>query len=349
MKKERVVVICPGRGTYNSDELGYLNKFKPQMNDFLAEIDAERRSQGQVPITELDGAEKFRRSLHTKGENASGLIYACAYADFQAINRDKYEIVAVTGNSMGWYIALACAGALTRENSFKLVNTMGSMMTGGNVGGQVIYPIMNDAWQQDAERLAHVRAVMEEINTSGEGIVHDSIFLGGNVVLGADASGVKTLLKKLEPAKIGRIEYPFQLINHAAFHTPLLKETSEKAFASLGEELFKKPELPTVDGLGNIWQPYSSDLGALRAYTLGHQVHEVYNFTAAIKTSLREFAPDKLILLGPGGSLGSSIAQVLIEENWLGISSKEDFVHQQKDNPFLLSMGRESERTTIIK
>ncbi len=348
MKKERIVVVCPGRGTYNSEELGYLNKYRETQSDFISEIDAERIASGQIPITELDGAEKFQRSLHTKGENASGLIFACAYADFLAINRDKYDIVAVTGNSMGWYIALACAGALNRQNSFKLVNTMGSMMKDGNVGGQVIYPVMNDAWQQNAERQNHVDDVAKQINESGEGLVYNSIFLGGNIVLGADSIGVKRLLKELKPVKIGRIDYPFQLINHAAFHTPLLKETSEKAFDVLSQNMFQKPQLPTVDGKGNIWQPYATDQTLLREYTLGHQVHEVYDFSAAISVALKEFAPDKLVLLGPGGSLGSSIAQILIKNNWLGIETKEDFVHIQHESPFLLSMGRESERKMLI-
>jgi [acyl-carrier-protein] S-malonyltransferase len=40
------------------------------------------------------------------GDNASLLIYACALADFAAIDRDRFEVVAVTGNSMGWYLAL---------------------------------------------------------------------------------------------------------------------------------------------------------------------------------------------------------------------------------------------------
>lgn len=29
------------------------------------------------------------------------LIYACALADFAAIDRDRFEVVAVTGNSIG--------------------------------------------------------------------------------------------------------------------------------------------------------------------------------------------------------------------------------------------------------
>ena len=49
------------------------------------------------------------------------MIYACAYADFLAIDRDRFDILGVTGNSMGWYIALACAGALDVMNGFEVV------------------------------------------------------------------------------------------------------------------------------------------------------------------------------------------------------------------------------------
>ena len=42
-KKERIVVICPGRGSYTSETLGYLKKPRaPRVNigDFVADIDA---------------------------------------------------------------------------------------------------------------------------------------------------------------------------------------------------------------------------------------------------------------------------------------------------------------------
>jgi len=51
---------------------------------------------------------------------------------------------------------------------------------------------------------------------------------------------------------------------------------------------------------------------------------------------VREFAPDQLILLGPGTALGGAVAQSLIEINWHGLSSKADFVAlQESDLPFL--------------
>ena len=50
---------------------------------------------------------------------------------------------------MGWYIALALGGAMTQENAYHLIHTMGSMMTGGIIGGQIIYPIVDENWQVD--------------------------------------------------------------------------------------------------------------------------------------------------------------------------------------------------------
>ena len=94
-----------------------------------------------------------------------------------------------------------------------------------------------------------------------------------------------------------------------------------------------------IDGCGHIWQPYSTDVEALYRYTLDNQVVDTYDFTKAVTVGLKEFAPDKVVLLGPGNSLGGSIGQILIENKWLGITSKADFSLRQKEKPFLISMG----------
>jgi hypothetical protein len=126
--KKRVVVICPGRGSYTAETLGYLKKYQATQGPFLRDLDARRTAWGEPTISELDTKEKFSPSLHTRGEHASALIYACSYSDYMSIPRDEYEIVAVTGNSMGWYLALACGGALDWEGAFHVIQTMGSMM-----------------------------------------------------------------------------------------------------------------------------------------------------------------------------------------------------------------------------
>lgn len=336
--KKRAVVICPGRGSYTKETMGYLRNSK--VKDFVHDIDQRRRETGQITVSDLDNDTTFKPQVHTKGENASPLIYACAYADFMAINRDKFDIVAVTGNSMGWYLTLMFGGALDYKGGFDVVNTMGSMMKDQIVGGQVIYPICDDQWRKSTERMRIVDEAVNKAHVKSGSDIYLSIALGGYVVLGSDQAGCNALLKELPQVE----NYPFQLINHAAFHTPLLRPIAERAFMQLSESLFQKPKIPLIDGRGCIWQPYSTHVEDLYHYTLGHQVVEPYDFTRAISVALKEFAPDALILLGPGSSLGGSVGQILVQNDWRGIDSKQRFTELQALEPILISMGRADQR-----
>jgi hypothetical protein len=114
---KRAVVICPGRGTYNQDELGYLTRYFPD-KEMLSRFDEQRSELGLEKLLDLDGASRFSMAKHTRGDNASALIFAATLGDFMSINKNDVEIVAVTGNSMGWYSALACAGALAPPRWF---------------------------------------------------------------------------------------------------------------------------------------------------------------------------------------------------------------------------------------
>ena len=71
------------------------------------------------------------------------------------------------------------------------------------------------------------------------------------------------------------------------------------------------------------------------------QVLSTFDFTTSIRAALREFAPERVVLLGPGETLGGAIAQVLVLEGWQGIRSKSEFIARQAtDEPILISMGR---------
>jgi malonyl CoA-acyl carrier protein transacylase len=344
-KKQRAVVICPGRGTYNKEELGYLQRLHSDKSALVQVIDDFRHQQDQVTISELDAMQQYSMRIHTAGENASALIYGCAMSDFQAIDKDKYDIVAVTGNSMGWYIALAVAGALSQEAAIELINTMGSMMTEGIVGGQMIYPITDENWCIDRPMVQNIKQWLVEVNKQAECEVHISINLGGYTVFGGNKTGLKAL-EHLLPAVQDR--YPMHLFNHAAFHTPLLNNTAKKAQSLLSPDLFNKANIPLIDGLGKIWHPHSTDINALYEYTLGTQVVSRYDFSKAIEVAVKEYAPDKLIILGPSSTLGSAVAQSLIDQQWLDISSKSDFIALQKKRPFILAMGLTEQRKLVV-
>lgn len=345
LKKQRALVVCPGRGTYNKPELGYLKRLHHDKQNLLLTIDACRQARGQVSIAELDAMSRYNMAKHTAGENASSLIYACAAGDFHDINTDKYEIVAVTGNSMGWYIALAIANALNAKNSIELINTMGSMMTDGVIGGQLIYPVMDQNWHLQKALIEQLQDRLSEVNLIKDACVYVSIKLGGYYVIAGNESGLNELEMRLD-----RIDdtYPMRLFNHAAFHSPLLRDTSSQARQQLGIQMFESPTLPLIDGQGKIWQPYSTDPQALREYTLGPQVVETYDFSKAIEVALKEFAPEKVIVLGPGATLGGAIGQCMIEHRYTDMGCKADFIDRQKQDPVLLAMGMEEQRELVI-
>ncbi len=338
--KETALVICPGRGTYNVAELGYLKTHHAARADMIERLDALRRSNGQVPISELDGADKFAPSTHMTGDNASLLIYACALADFAAIDRERYDIVAVTGNSMGWYLALACAGVLDFDGGARLVNNMGMMMHKHGKGGQIVWPIVDADWNIDADKTFLTNELLSEAISNYDIKVHVSIHLGGMIVFAGDHDGLKWLSERLPKDD----RFPMRLMHHAAFHSPLLDQIVPMAQDANPVSDFGAGAVPAIDGTARIWSPKAFDTAAIYNYTLGAQLNSTYDFTRAVQVAAAEFAPDKVIILGPGTTLGAPTAQALVASGWRGLSGKADFQARQAENPLILSMGIAEQR-----
>ena len=120
----------------------------PTRRELIATFDRLRAERGQPTISELDGAERFSVATHTRGDIASPLIFTASYADFLAIDRSRFDIAAVTGNSMGWYTALACAGAVGAEHGFAIVDAMGENSQAGEPGGQVLLTLVDEDWRE---------------------------------------------------------------------------------------------------------------------------------------------------------------------------------------------------------
>lgn len=342
-KRETAIVICPGRGTYNAAELGYLQKHHSQKKDFIAALDAVRADKGQTSISVLDGAKKFKLSQHGTGDNASLLIYGCAVADYLDV-AERFDVLAVTGNSLGWYLALACGGALSLAQGAYLVNEMGGLMHEQGTGGQIVYPLVDENWQVDPGKEQLVNTVLQKAANQPDMQVSVSIRLGGLLVFAADEAGLGFLMKVLPPE--GR--YPMKLLNHAAFHSPLLDHILPAAQARLPASLFNKPTTPLVDGRGVVWSPYSTDVAALYAYTLGAQLNSTYDFAKAVAVAVQEFAPDRVIVTGPGTTMGAPVAQELIRQRWHGLKNKADFKKNQAQTPYVLSLGIEEQRKIAL-
>lgn len=342
--KKRALVICPGRGTYNATELGYLKTHHAARQDDIAAVDAVRSAMGQMTVSQLDGADKYTPSVHMTGDNASALIYACAMADFAAIDREKFDIVAVTGNSMGWYLALACAGIVDLAGGARLVNNMGDIMHQHGAGGQIVWSICDDNWNINQDKLLFINNLIIESSIISEVSIHVSIRLGGMIVFAADEAGLKWLMERLPKDD----RFPLRLMHHAAFHSPLLNHVVPIARAGNPLTDFGVGEIPAIDGQGRIWSPRAFNRDAIYRYTLGAQLTDSYDFTRAVQVAAAEFAPDTVIVLGPGTTLGAPIVQALIASGWRGLSGKADFQARQQDDPILISMGMAEQRAWAL-
>ena len=329
---KRIAIVLPGRGSYTESSMRQL----PADDPYVQRADELRAGYGLAPLSELDNAEKFSAGTHLRPANVSLLIWLTSMLDARRAMESE-RCVAVAGNSMGWYTALAVAGALDFDDGFRLVQEMALLQEHLRGGGQCIYPLVDEDWRIDPERRA---AVAEALATSG-GQAYPSIDLGGYAVLAGSDVGMAHLMRTLPPVQVGKARYPFKLVQHGPYHTPLVADVSEEARARLARLTWRRPRVPMIDGRGVRFTPWSTDTKALRDYTLRAQVVEPYDFSGSVRVLLREYAPDAVYLPGPGNTLGGVCGQIMIAERWRNIASRADFeAAQGREDAPLVSMRR---------
>lgn len=345
--KKTALVVAPGRGTYGKGELGSIARLHgARFADLIADFDAQRRERDQPTVSELDGADRFSVSTHMRGDVAAPLIYTATALDYLSIDRDTYDIVAALGNSMGWYSALALGGAVSVADGFRIANAMGLNSQTHGPGGQILLQVVDDDWRPVPGLRAALLDLVAAIDARPDHALALSIDLAGMLVLAGNEEGLAALLAEAPPTP-GRD--PLRLAGHGPFHTPLMFGSSDKAKAELPPSLFGRPALPLVDGRGHIWRRFSSDPAAMWDYSFGHQILAPYDFALSVQVAVKEFAPDVIILPGPGDTLGGAIAQSLIGIGWQGMASKADFRARQASDPILLSMGRADQRALVLQ
>jgi [acyl-carrier-protein] S-malonyltransferase len=343
MTKPRALIICPGRGSYTKDSLGYFRRYQglpaeAAITELVATIDDARSLRHRIPVSQLDSAKIFDPELYLRGENGAALTFTATVADFYAI-RDAVRPVAVVGNSMGWYTALHVAGALDLRAGFALADELGNLQSFGG-GSQLIYPIIGDDWRYDATRQRAVVDALQQAQQKGLR-AYLSIRLGGYAVLAGDEEGLHFLLHTL-PSISGKggPTYPLRLPQHAAFHTELMSPVQERAVAMLEGLPLHPPKISMVDGRGAIFRPLWTKPQEIFSYTLGTQIVDTFDFTKAVSVAMQEFAPEVIVLLGPGETLGGSVGQILANEGFHQLKSKKDFLERQEKAPFVFATAR---------
>ena len=332
----RAAVAFPGRGSYGPTSLGSL----PASHAWVRRADELRELAGLPLLSPIDGAERLEPTVHLRPTNAWPLTFLCGLLDAERI-ADDHEVVVVTASSTGWYTALAASGALGFDDAFRLVQEMAraaeAPLPDDVRAGELIYPLTDDGWNPEQDRIVALQVALDEAD-GGAALAVD---LGAFAVVGGTTAGLDRVATALPPVSIGDRAFPLRMATGDAWHTPLRGPSAETAAASLEGLAWDRPNVTLVDGRGVRFTPWSTDPAELAAQTLRGQASSTYDFATGMRVALREYAPDVVLLPGPGASLGAACAQVIVGDGYRGIRSRADFeASQAGPSPILLSMRR---------
>ncbi len=326
--RSRTVLILPDLGPHGDHHRGRL----PTDHAMLRQADELRTKLGLTPLSKLDGPQVLPI-------NAWALGYLVGLLHAESARQD-HETVAVLASSRGWCTALAAAGVLSFADGLRIVHEMAlaeqAALAGAAHGGQVIYPLTDTAWRPDATLQAAVHAAL----IAAHGQAQSSIELGGYAVLAGSERGVESLLTSLAPMPVGARHYPLRLALRGPHHSsfaPVIEEPARQAIAHLD---WNAPQTTLIDGFGMRHTPWSTDPAELRDYTLDELPTATYRFATSLHVALREYAPEMLILPGPGRSLAPICGQVMVAEGYAGLRSRQAFEAAQRHSPIILSMDR---------
>ncbi len=188
---------------------------------------------------------------------------------------------------------------------------------------------------------------MRRALTELEGRAFPSIRLAGFEVLAFADDARSDLERALGTARSGGRDYPIALEGHHGYHSPLAQGVADRAREELADLRFLAPRTHLVDGRGVLHTPWSADPRELASYTLGHQLVAPFDLTSALRVGLRELAPEAVILLGPGESIGGAIGQALVADRFFGIADKASFQTRQREKPVLYALGRAEQRRLL--
>ena len=338
----RAAVAFPARGSYGPASLGSL----PPAHPWVRRADQLRREAGLPPLSDLDRAPGFDPAVHLRSANASPLTFLCGLLDAERIAGD-HEVVVVVASSTGWYTALAASGALEFDDAFRLVQTMALVaeepIVDDDPGGQLVYPLTDDEWRTDPIHAATLESALTE-HGAGNGHapeVHRALELGAFSVLSGSDAGLDRVAAALPPVLVGTRRFPLRPAMQEAWHTPLRAEAAAAAARSLAGLTWSAPNVTLIDGRGARFTPYSTDPAELAYQTIVEQPVSTYDFALSMRAALRDYAPDVILLPGPGASLGEVTAQLVVAEGYHGIRTRADLeAAQASATPILLSMRR---------
>ncbi len=170
-------------------------------------------------------------------------IFVASWAALEQLRQEKSELVgacqAAAGLSLGEYTALAFAGAMSFDDTLRVVK----------VRGEAMQAAADSTPSGMASILGLDRVQIEKLCTEvrGHGRIWVANLLGpGNIVVSGERSAVAAIKPLAEAAGASRV---IPLAVAGAFHTDIMRPADEKLAAVLANAEIKPPRLPVVSNV----------------------------------------------------------------------------------------------------
>lgn len=331
----RAVLVMPDAAAYGPATLGSL----PLDDPLVERADELRRGRGLESLRAIDRAPRYDPAVHGRPANGGPLSYLVALLDAERALLD-HEVVAVVATSVGWCAALAATGAISAPDGLALIQEIGLLQEAVPDSARIVYPVTDGDWRpMDACRRA-LDAALSDSDGNGGGVAL-SIEMGGYAVLAGGDAAVTQVAGTLPAVQIGERSYPLRLAGLGGLHTPAAQPLADQLASRMAEIVWRVPQTTLIDGRGMRYAPWSTDPAELARYSLGELLVTPYRFATGLRVALREYAPDVLVLPGPGSSLGAICGQVIAAEGYRTVRSRRDFrAVQASPQPLVLAMRR---------
>lgn len=182
-----------------------------------------------------------KQGVMEKTRYTQALLFTTNYAIWQAIKSKGITADAVVGFSLGEYDAIAASGAMTFEETLRIVEKRAAYM---NACSEANPGKMAAVIGLDNELIASIcKEVSQEIG-GVLGIANDNC--PGQVTISGDANCVELAAERLKASGAKRVQI---LKVSGAFHSPLMKEAAQNLEKAVSEVEFSTPNIPVVSNV----------------------------------------------------------------------------------------------------
>jgi hypothetical protein len=313
----RAVLVLPPGG-FTAASLGSLGGDHPRID----EADAFRQASGLPTLRQLDAASELDASVHGQPIHDMPLGYLLAVLQADEAQRE-HRPVAIVADRGGWYAALTVAGVLSFADGLHLVHELAAAEQQSAPVAQVVYPLTDAAWRPQPALRAALQAALRTVDGEATALLD----LGAFGIVAGEQATIDRLLATLRPVQVADRRYPRRVASAGHARVAPLPPSVAEHLRALE---WRPPQITLIDGRGARHTPWSADPADLRDYTLTTMPAEAFGFASALRVALREYAPDVVLLLGPGRSPASAVAQLVVAEGYHGLRTRAAYEADQR-------------------